>query len=150
MLTSKHQHLQAEPCPVARAVDVIADRWTLLVVRDAFDGKRRFGDFQRGLGIARSMLTDRLRNLVAAGIFEVKPASDGTSYQEYVLTSKGSQLFPLIVAFRQWGERHLFDEGEAYSQLLETASGEPLELMSPTTVNGRTIRPEETTVRKVR
>lgn len=149
MLNPRNQDVKAEPCPVARAVDVIADRWSLLIVRDAFDGTRRFGDFQRGLGVARSILADRLRTLVAAGIFEVQPASDGTSYQEYVLTPKGKQLFPLIVALRQWGEGQLFAPGEARSQLLETASGKPLALMNPATVSGRIVSPEETIVKKV-
>ena len=149
MLNPRNHDMNPEPCPVARAVDVIADRWSLLIVRDAFDGTRRFGDFQRGLGVARSILANRLRTLVAAGIFEVQPASDGTSYQEYVLTPKGKQLFPLIVALRQWGEGQLFAPGEAHSQLLETASGKPLAFMNPATVSGRIVSPEETTVKKV-
>lgn len=100
---ARHHEKQHEPCPVARSVNLVGDRWSLLLLRDAFDGSRRFSDFQRGLGIARSILTDRLRNLVNAGIFEVRPASDGTAYQEYVLTMKGETLFPVVVALRQWG-----------------------------------------------
>lgn len=84
-----------QPCPVARSVDIIGDRWALLIVRDAFDGVRRFGDFQRGTGMARNILTDRLRKLVEAGIFATQPASDGTAYQEYVLTQKGNHSFRL-------------------------------------------------------
>jgi DNA-binding HxlR family transcriptional regulator len=72
-------------------------------VRDAFDGMRRFGEFQESLGIARNILTDRLRLLVEAGVLDVAPASDGTAYQEYVLTPKGEALFPVIVTLRQWG-----------------------------------------------
>jgi DNA-binding HxlR family transcriptional regulator len=145
---AKRQNKQNETCPVARSVDLVGDRWSLLLVRDAFDGTRRFGDFQRGLGVARSILADRLRSLVETGIFEVQPASDGTSYQEYVLTPKGEQLFPLVVALRQWGEQHLFDSGEAHSQLVETNSGKPLGLMQPTTTDGRVIAPGATSVRK--
>jgi len=148
MPTLKPLSLPTQPCPVARAVDIVADRWSLLLVRDAFDGTRRFGDFQRGLGVARSILADRLRSLVEAGVFAVQPASDGTSYQEYVLTAKGEQLFPLVVALRQWGEQHLFAPGEAHSELVETASGKQLGLMVPT-VNGQAIAPGATTVRKV-
>ena len=146
---AKRQNKQHESCPVARSVDLVGDRWSLLLVRDAFDGTRRFSDFQRGLGVARSILADRLRSLVEAGIFEVQPASDGTSYQEYVLTPKGEQLFPLVVALRQWGEQHLFDSGEAHSQLVETTSGKPLGLMQPTTTDGRVIAPGATNVRKI-
>jgi DNA-binding HxlR family transcriptional regulator len=90
-------------------VDLIGDRWSLLIVRDAFDGVRRFGDFQNGLGVARSVLTQRLKGLVEAGILQVQPASDGTSYQEYVLTAKGEGLFPVVVALRQWAEQHAFE-----------------------------------------
>lgn len=139
-----------EPCPVARTIALVGDRWSLLLVRDALDGTRRFGDFQRGLGVARSMLTERLRSLVEAGIFEVQPASDGTAYQEYVLTPKGVQLFPLMVALRQWGEQHLFEAGEAHSQLLEIDTGKPLAPMLPTTADGRAVAPGATVVKKVR
>ncbi len=81
--------LSKEPCPVARTVDLIGDRWSLLIVRDAFDGIRRFGDFQQSLGMARNMLTDRLQKLVGAGILARQDASDGTAYQEYVRYAAG-------------------------------------------------------------
>jgi DNA-binding HxlR family transcriptional regulator len=146
---AKRQDKQNDTCPVARSVDLVGERWALLLVRDAFDGTRRFSDFQRGLGVARSILAERLRKLVEAGIFEVQPASDGTAYQEYVLTPKGEQLFPLMVALRQWGEQHLFDSGEAHSQLVEADTGKPLASMQPATADGRVIAPGATKVRKV-
>src|ERR1700751_3546279 len=89
-------------CPVARALDAIGDWWSLLIVRDAFDGLRRFGDFQHNLGIAKGMLTTRLRKLVELGVLELVPASDGSAYQEYALTRKGRDLFPVVVSLRQW------------------------------------------------
>lgn len=148
-MSSRQKTVNAtEPCPVARSVDLIGDRWSLLIVRDAFDGTRRFGDFQRGLGVARSMLADRLRSLVDSGIFEVRPASDGTSYQEYALTDRGRQLFPVVVALRQWGEQQLFAPGEARSELVETSSGRPLGRMLPAAADGRILAPEATHVRK--
>jgi len=133
---------KTEPCPVARSVDLIGDRWSLLIVRDAFDGMRRFGDFQRNLGMARNILSDRLRRLVDAGILETQPASDGTSYQEYVLTPAGENLFPVVVALRQWGERHLFAKGEWHSQLIDKGTGKPVPFMSPA------VAPDQTEVRK--
>ena len=143
------QHIDPAPTsPVARSVDLIGDRGSLLIVRDAFDGVRRFGDFQSGLGVARSVLTNRLKNLVEAGIFEVRPASDGTSYQEYVLTAKGESLFPVVVAFRQWAEQYLFEPEEARSQLVDSATGLPLGLMQPVTDDGQVIAPEQTRVKK--
>ncbi len=146
---TKRPHPPNGSCPVARSVDLIGDRWTLLLVRDAFDGTRRFGDFQRGLGVARSILAERLRSLVEAGIFEVQPASDGSSYQEYVLTPRGEQLFPVVVALRQWGEQHLFAPGEAHSQLIETRSGQALGPMQPTGADGAVLGPRATSVQKV-
>ncbi len=94
-------------CPVARALDAIGDWWSLLIVRDAFDGLRRFGDFQKNLGIAKGMLTTRLRTLVELGVLEQVAASDGSAYHEYVLTKRGHDLFPVVVGLRQWGEAHL-------------------------------------------
>lgn len=115
--------LSNQPCPVARTVDLIGDRWSLLIVRDAFDGIRRFGDFQRSLGMAKNILTDRLNKLVEAGILIRQDASDGTSYQEYVLTPQGESLFTVVVALRQWGEQHLFAPGERHSVLIDKRTG---------------------------
>jgi DNA-binding HxlR family transcriptional regulator len=138
-----------EPCPVARSVDVVGDRWSLLIVRDAFDGMRRFGDFQRSLGVARNILSDRLRKLVAAGILETRPASDGTAYQEYGLTAAGENLFPVVVALRQWGERHMFRRGERHSVLIDKRTGKPIPLMAPLAKDGSVLSPAESQVRKV-
>ncbi|HUN97589.1 MAG TPA: helix-turn-helix domain-containing protein, partial [Bradyrhizobium sp.] len=91
-------------CPVARALDVIGDWWSLLIVRDAFDGIRRFGDFQKNLGVSKGILASRLRDLVELGILATAPVSDDSAYQEYVLTEKGDDLFPVVVGLRQWGE----------------------------------------------
>ena len=142
--------LQAEPCPVARSVDSIGDRWSLLIIRDAFDGVRRFSDFQRSLGMARNILSDRLRKLVEAGVLELQTASDGSSYQEYVLTSKGQRLFPVVVALRQWGEQHLFAKGESHSVLLDKHTGKPVPHMSPQAGDGGVLTAEQTEVKKVR
>jgi len=138
-----------EPCPVARAVDIVGDRWSLLIVRDAFDGMRRFSDFQRNLGMARNILADRLRKLTEAGILEMQSASDGTSYQEYVLTTKGERLFPIVVALRQWGERNLFERGERHSQLIDTRTGKTIPYMAPHASDQTPLPPGRTKVKKV-
>lgn len=136
-------------CPVGRALDVIGDRWSLLIVREAFDGVSRFGDFQRELGVARNILTDRLRKLVDAGILLSQPAADGSAYQAYVLTPRGEGLFPIVVALRQWGEKHLFARGEKYSRLIDIGTGRPVPLMTPRTGEGRSLSASETRVKKV-
>lgn len=136
-------------CPVARCIEAVGDRWSLLIVRDAFDGVRRFGDFQRSLGVARNILSDRLRRLVDAGVLELQAASDGTAYQEYVLTQMGLSLFPVVVALRQWGERYLFAENEPHSELIDKRSGQPVAFMRPVLQDGSALQPEDAIVRKV-
>ncbi|MBB6579645.1 DNA-binding HxlR family transcriptional regulator [Comamonas odontotermitis] len=137
-----------ETCPVARALDAVGDRWSLLIVRDAFDGAQRFGDFQRSLGVARNILSDRLRKLVNAGILQTQPASDGSAYQEYVLTDKGKRLFAVVVALRQWGESQLFAPAEARSVLVEKSTGAPIQHMAPQTESGQELLPDDAVVRK--
>ena len=100
------------------------DWWSLLIVRDAFDGIRRFGAFQKNLGIARSMLTARLRALVDKGVLELVPSSNGTACQEYMLAEKGRALFSVVVALRRWGEDYLYALGEQYSTLIDRKTGE--------------------------
>jgi DNA-binding HxlR family transcriptional regulator len=136
-------------CPVGRSVDVIGDRWSLLIVREAFDGCRRFGEFQRSLGAAKNILSARLRELVTAGIFEVTPASDGSAYREYQLTAKGRDLFPVVVALRQWGERHFFTPGEPRSELLDRRDGRRLDALRVRAADGRPLDPDDTVVTKV-
>ena len=138
-----------EPCPVARAVDIVGDRWSLLIVRDAFDGMRRFGEFQKSLGVAKNILADRLHMLVEEGIFTIAPASDGTAYQEYVLTPKGLGLFPVVVGLRQWSEAQLFEPGEAHSTLLQRGSGLPVRRIDVLAEEGRVLQAGDTVVHKV-
>ncbi|MCA1395484.1 helix-turn-helix domain-containing protein [Bradyrhizobium sp. BRP56] len=135
-------------CPVARALDAIGDWWSLLIVRDAFDGLRRFGDFQKNLGIAKGMLTTRLRTLIELGVLEQVAASDGSAYQEYVLTRRGHDLFPIVVGLRQWGEAHLFARGEPHSVLLDQAGQAVGQLVLPSK-SGKPLSWADTKVRKV-
>jgi DNA-binding HxlR family transcriptional regulator len=98
----KRTSFAKDECPVARSVDAVGDWWSLLIVRDAFAGRRRFGEFQTSLGVAKNILTDRLRKLVAAGVLEKVPAADGSAFEEYALTAKGRGLILLIAALGQW------------------------------------------------
>ncbi|GAA0394084.1 helix-turn-helix domain-containing protein [Streptomyces luteireticuli] len=138
-----------DPCPVARSVDSIGDWWSLLIVRDAFDGSRRFVEFQRSLGIAKNILAARLRTLEGAGVMRRTPAADGGAHQEYVLTEKGRDLFPVVVALRQWGEAHCFAPGEAHSRLLDRETGRPLRPLDVRSEDGRPVGPRETVVKKL-
>jgi DNA-binding HxlR family transcriptional regulator len=133
-------------CGVARPLDAIGDWWSLLIVRDAFDGLRRFGEIQKNLGLAKNILSVRLRNLVAHGIMDTVPVSDGSAYQEYVLTAKGRGLFPLLVALRQWGEEFFFEPDEAHVLLVDKKKGLPVRKLRLRSQDGRALRPEDTIV----
>jgi DNA-binding HxlR family transcriptional regulator len=136
-------------CPVARTIDIVGDKWSLLIIRDAFDGIRRFSQFQRSLGIAKNILAARLRDLVGAGVLRTEPAPGGSAYQEYVLTEKGEDLFALIISLRQWGQDHAFDPGEQHSVLVDAATGEPVPRLRYTTPEGHPVHGRQTRVRKV-
>ncbi|OPF83805.1 transcriptional regulator [Streptomyces antioxidans] len=138
-----------DPCPVARTVNAIGDWWSLLIVRDAFDGSRRFGEFHRSLGIAKNILAARLRALEQAGVLRGEPAPDGGSHREYLLTDKGRALFPVIVALRQWGEDQCFSPGENHSRLLDRRTGRPLRPVRIQAADGQPVEPQDTVVEKV-
>ena len=121
----RHKSFKTNLCPVARSLDTIGEWWSLLIVRDALTGTRRFSDFQKSLGLAKNVLSARLKKLVACGVMEQVPASDGSAYQEYVLTKKGRELFPVVVALRQWGASHLFSRGEKRFQVLDKRTRKP-------------------------
>ncbi len=133
-------------CGVARPLDAIGDWWSLLIIRDAFDGLRRFGEFQKSLGLAKNILSARLRNLVAHGIMDTVPASDGSPYQEYVLTQKGQGLFPLLVALRQWGEDFFFEPNEPHVTLVDRATKLPVRRLELRAQDGRMLMAEDTVI----
>lgn len=94
-------------CSLARALEIVGERWTLLIIRDAFLGLRRFDQFQESLGIARNVLTDRLNRLVSEGILERVRYGERPIRHEYQLTPKGRDLLLPLTAFRQWGDKYL-------------------------------------------
>jgi DNA-binding HxlR family transcriptional regulator len=92
-------------CSTAQALELVGEWWTLLIVRDAFFGVRRFDEFQRRLGVSRSVLTNRLNRMVEEGILETRAYETRPPRVEYLLTQKGEDLFPVLVALQQWGDR---------------------------------------------
>ncbi len=142
----KRTSFETADCPVARSVDAVGDWWSLLIVRDAFDGSRRFGEFQRSLGVAKNILSTRLQALTANGILEAVPAG---AHHEYVLTPKGEALFPVIVALRQWGETYSFAPDEPRSELLDRRDAKPLRPLEIHASDGRLLTPADTEVRKL-
>jgi DNA-binding HxlR family transcriptional regulator len=101
---------ESQNCSIARALEVVGERWTLLIVRDAFLGLRRFDEFQANLGIARNVLTDRLNRLVAEGILERVLYSRRPERFEYRLTPKGRELNVALAGLRQWGDKYVSEK----------------------------------------
>ncbi|MCK7306918.1 winged helix-turn-helix transcriptional regulator [Enterobacter quasiroggenkampii] len=139
----KRTRLEESTCPVARSLDIIGDWWSLLIVRDALRGIKRFGEFQKSLGIAKNMLTTRLKLLVDEGILRLQPASDGSAWQEYVLTDKGRALQTVLVALSQWGNEFLFAENECGTVLVDSKQRKPLRKLMLIADDGRELTPEE-------
>jgi DNA-binding HxlR family transcriptional regulator len=106
----KWNSLEEEQCSVARTVAVIGDRWSLLLLRDCFLRVRRFEDFQARLGVTRHVLADRLKKLVRYGVLRRVPYQTRPKRHEYILTQKGLDLYPIIMAIVHWGDVHMTDE----------------------------------------
>ena len=102
-----HNTYDGQACSIARTLEIIGERWTLLILRDAFLGVRRFDDFQRSLGIARNVLNVRLQRLVEAGLLERRRYQERPQRFEYRLTAMGLDLWPALVALMRFGDRHL-------------------------------------------
>jgi DNA-binding HxlR family transcriptional regulator len=120
------EDFQERPCSIQASLDVLGDRWTILIMRDAFRGVRRFDDFRRDLAIARPVLTDRLKRLVDAGVFERKLYCERPPRYEYRLTLMGAALSPALVALMRWGDEWLSEDGPP-TVLVHEACGEPLD-----------------------
>lgn len=121
----KHASLAAQPCPIARTLDLVGQWWTLLIVRDALLGARRFDDF-KATGIADNVLSDRLKRLIEAGIFKRRRYQTHPDRYEYLLTEKGNALAPVVLALRSWGKR--FTKGPDRSRILHKGCGGEVEL----------------------
>jgi DNA-binding HxlR family transcriptional regulator len=111
-------------CSIARALEMVGDRWTMLVIREAFMGTRRFDDYQRNLGCARNVLTDRLNRLVEVGILRKEPYQERPARHEYRLTRRGVELWPAMMTLKAWGDRHLAPDGPPVLVLHRECGGE--------------------------
>jgi DNA-binding HxlR family transcriptional regulator len=135
-------------CSIASALDVVGEPWTLLIVRDAFYGVRRFDDFQENLGIARNVLTARLKKLVEAGIFRKTAYRQRPLRHEYRLTDKGAALFTVIVGLKQWGDRFgVASRNGKPMELVDRGDNKPLDPVLIDALSGRRL--ELTNVRAV-
>lgn len=132
----KRKSLEKDVCPVARSLEAVGDAWSMLIVRQAFAGDRRFGEFEKSLGVAKNILTVRLRKLVALGVLEQVPDADGGAYHEYALTEKGQGLFLVLMAIRQWGEGC---GGESRYVLVDRRHGKPVKPLAFYAHDGRKL-----------
>jgi DNA-binding HxlR family transcriptional regulator len=141
----KHS-LSEMPCPVARSLDIVGEWWTLLIVRDAIRGARRFEDF-RALGAADNILSVRLKKLVDEGIFEKRLYSTHPQRYEYLLTEKGQDLRVVLAAIATWGTR--WTKGKDNTRLSHGASGHSVSVQAFCDECGRTLSPDEVTMARL-
>src|SRR5215813_6701173 len=125
-------------CSLAQTLDVIGERWALLVLRDAFFGARRFDQFQKSLGIARNILTARLARLVEEGILERRPIDGGRF--EYALTERGLDLQPVLLAMTHWGDKHKPNPRGKRLVFVERETGHPIQPMAVHAADGRVLK----------
>jgi DNA-binding HxlR family transcriptional regulator len=127
-------------CSIAKTLEIVGERWTLLIVRDVFLGLRRFDQLHESLGIARNVLTDRLNRLVEEGILERVPYSERPVRYEYRLTPKGLELNVALTALRQWGDEHL---GGKPPRLLRTKADRKPVIAALVPKGSVVLRPED-------
>lgn len=134
-------------CPVARSLDCVGEWWSILILRDAFQGATKFDEFQKSLGIAPNMLARRLKHLTANRMFEMRMYSQRPPRYEYILTEKARDFFPVLVAMLGWGNKHLAPEGvslnvadrktmNSFIPLVVNGEGEPVSVQNVTLVPG--------------
>jgi len=138
--------LDAESCSVARAISVIVDRWTMMILRDCFQRVRRFEEFEQRLGITRHILSDRLRKLVRLGVLERVPYQKRPPRHEYRLTQKGLDLHPVILALVAWGDTHMAGRRGA-PFLLEHRCGHVFHAVATCSECGEAVAPRDVRMR---
>lgn len=143
----KWNEVASQPCAIARSLSEIGDRWTLLVVRDAMLGARTFNDFADGTGAARNILTARLEQLVEAGIFRKREYQQNPVRSEYLLTPKGLDLYPVLMAIVRWGNRWQDDGLGPPIEHVHARCGQPFEAVATCSSCGEEVSPRETLLR---
>jgi DNA-binding HxlR family transcriptional regulator len=144
----KRTSFAGDSCPIARALDALGDWWSLLIIREALLGLRRFNEFQTKLGLAKNILAARLRSLIEHGILKTAPASDGSAYKEYVLTPKGYGIFPILVALRQWSEEFDDTPDEFATTMVDRDKGRPVKKLELHAEDGRLLSVGDTTLKQ--
>ena len=141
----RRKSLDKSVCALARSLDQVGEWWSLLIIRDVSMGKHRFCELLESLGVARNMLSARLKRLLACGILELRPAGRGP-YQEYELTQKGRELLVALVALEQWGSRWTPCEDQTPLVRVERATGEEIARLELRSRDGRTLSAADTAI----
>lgn len=128
---------------MARSLDILGDKWTMLIIRDAFYGVSSFSQFRDRLGIAPNVLADRLELLVRHDILQRKPVRPEVDRHTYHLTDRGNALFPILVALTQWGDKWLFGVAGEPVQILDRQSRAPVQPVAVLARDGRYLRPRD-------
>lgn len=141
--------MSTENCSIQRALDVLGEKWTLLILRDAVNGVRRFDDFHRHLGLSEAVLADRLRKLCQAGVLETRPYQEPgrRTRREYRLTTKGWDLYPALIALMQWGDKYAADAEGPPLEVLHRECGAPAEAVVHCSREHRPLTPRDVEAR---
>ena len=134
----KYKSYKHMNCSLAQTLEIIGERWTLLILRDVFFGTRRFSQFERNLGIAKNILAVRLRALIDEGILEKRGSNEG-AHAEYVLTEAGLELQPILLSMTHWGDKHRSNPKGDRLVFVEKTTGEPIRRMSVVSADGREL-----------
>lgn len=132
-------------CSLAQTLSIIGEHWTMLIIRDVFFGLRRFDQFQKDLGIARNVLSDRLKKLVDADVLE---KSDGPGHPEYRLTEKGLALQPILLSMTHWGDNYYPHPAGKRLTFVDRRDGKPIRQMAVYAADGRKIRTKDVKARR--
>lgn len=132
---------------VGHVLDVIGEGWSILIIREAFLGTRRFEEFQGRLGIARNILTTRLKKLCANEILDRVPVKEGAKRHEYILTRKGKDMMPLLVALTQWGDKWVYGENNEPLIFLDRDQREPIASVQVFSAAGKVLRPRDVMIK---
>ena len=135
--------LENHNCAIARAAEVVADRWSILLIREAMYGINSFTDFQRHLGVSRNVLADRLEHLVQHQVFEKVQTRPGVERYVYQLTERGRALFPMIVGLAQWGNKWIFGPDKAPIRARDKVHSAPVQQMGVMSRDGRFLGPDD-------
>ena len=138
----KYKSFDHMNCSLAQTLNVIGERWTLLILRDVFFGAKRFGQFERSLGIAKNILNTRLKLLVDEGILDKRDSTEG-AHSEYILTEAGLELQPILLSMTHWGDKHRANPNGDRVVFVERKTGQPIQRMSVASQDGRILAPRD-------